>query len=188
MVQHTRRFRVGWIGPALAAGIVALTSGQPARDILAQASNAQVVNSLRMYVFDLGNIPVDQGNMFDPPIQVAKGGCCIIVAHLIVHPKGRLIWDTGVVPDELIGSGKPGTNVYPGGRSGPSSPKSVTDPRTSPTSPSRTITSTTRPTPTCSRTRRGSCRTSNEPRCATRWKAGRCLAGRNPYRVTTTSS
>jgi N-acyl homoserine lactone hydrolase len=45
---------------------------------------------------------------------VAKGGCCIIVGHLIVHPKGTLIWDTGVVPDELIGSGKPGTERYSG--------------------------------------------------------------------------
>jgi N-acyl homoserine lactone hydrolase len=113
-VQHTRRFLGGWIGPVLVVGIAALTSGQPGRDILAEASNAPVVNSLRMYVVDLGNIPVDHGNMFNPPIQVAKGGCCVIVGHLIVHPKGTLIWDTGVVPDELIGSGQPGTDRYAG--------------------------------------------------------------------------
>ncbi len=79
-----------------------------------QATRPDPVKSLRMYVFDLGNIPVDQGNLFEPPIQVAKGGCCVIVGHLIVHPKGTLIWDTGVVPDELIGSRKPGTNYYTG--------------------------------------------------------------------------
>jgi glyoxylase-like metal-dependent hydrolase (beta-lactamase superfamily II) len=85
-----------------------------ARDVQAQAGRPERVKRLRMYVFELGNIPVEQGNLFEPPISIAKGGCCVIVGHLIVHPKGTLIWDTGVVPDELIGSGKPTTNFYTG--------------------------------------------------------------------------
>jgi glyoxylase-like metal-dependent hydrolase (beta-lactamase superfamily II) len=114
MAEHTRRFLVGRSGLVLLTGLAALASGQPMRDIYAQAPKAQGVNSLRMYAFDRGNVPVDRGNMFDPPIQVAQGACCIIVPHLIVHPKGTLIWDTGVVPDELIGSGQPGTDRYAG--------------------------------------------------------------------------
>jgi hypothetical protein len=62
MAPHTRRFGVGWSGPVLLAGLAALTSGQPLGAIAAQGSKAPVVNSLRMYVFDLGNIPVDQGD------------------------------------------------------------------------------------------------------------------------------
>jgi N-acyl homoserine lactone hydrolase len=92
----------------------ALLAAQLARSTWAQGAKPAPVKSLRMYVFELGNIPVEQGNMFQPPIQVAKGGCCVIVGHLIVHPRGTLIWDAGVVPDELIGSGKPGTNFYAG--------------------------------------------------------------------------
>ena len=49
--------------------------------------------------------------MFREPLPVAKGGCCIVVAHLIVHPKGTLLWDTGVVPDAQLGSGAPGTQM-----------------------------------------------------------------------------
>jgi glyoxylase-like metal-dependent hydrolase (beta-lactamase superfamily II) len=97
---------------ALAAAFV---SGRAGDDARAQGSKPAPVKSLRMYVFDLGNIPVDDaGLLFQPPIKVAKGGCCVIVGHLIVHPRGTLIWDTGVVPDELIGSGKPGTEYYKG--------------------------------------------------------------------------
>jgi glyoxylase-like metal-dependent hydrolase (beta-lactamase superfamily II) len=98
----------------MAALAATLVCGHLARPAAAQGPKPEPVKSLRMYVFDLGNIPVDQGNMFQPPIQVVKGRCCIIVGHLIVHPRGTLIWDTGVVPDELIGSGKPGTDRYTG--------------------------------------------------------------------------
>lgn len=114
MATRTRVAQFGWTALVLAVGITALAPGQLARDLLAQASKAPTVKRLRMYIFDLGNIPIDQGTMFDPPIQVAKGGCCIVVGHLIVHPKGTLIWDTGTVPDGDIGSGKPGADRYTG--------------------------------------------------------------------------
>ena len=114
MATQTRAGRYASIAVAAALGIAALTPGSVGRDVHAQAGKREAVKSLRLYVFDLGDIPVSDGRMFDPPIQVAKGGCCVIVGHLIVHPKGTLIWDTGVVPDALIGSGKPGTNFYAG--------------------------------------------------------------------------
>jgi N-acyl homoserine lactone hydrolase len=70
------------------------------------------VKSPRLYIFPLGNLPVDDtSKMFREPLPVAKGGCCIVVAHLIVHPKGTLLWDTGVVPDAQLGSGAPGTEM-----------------------------------------------------------------------------
>ena len=114
MAKGLRGRRGASIGVAAVVGAAVLVSGHLGHDALAQGSKPQPVKSLRMYVFDLGNIPVDQGSLFEPPIQVAKGGCCVIVGHLIVHPRGSLIWDTGVVPDELLGSGKPGTNFYSG--------------------------------------------------------------------------
>lgn len=114
MAQHRRALAFCSIGAAAALSAALLIT--PARtEALAQAAKPAAVKSLRMYVFDLGNIPLDDsGMLFQPPIKVVKGGCCVIVGHLIVHPKGTLIWDTGVVPDDLIGSGKPGTNFYTG--------------------------------------------------------------------------
>jgi glyoxylase-like metal-dependent hydrolase (beta-lactamase superfamily II) len=99
---------------ALGTGIALATlTPNPVRDglgvqaFMPQGTKAEPT-SVKMYVFELGNVPVDNGTMFNPPIPVAPGGCCIIVAHLIVHPRGTLIWDTGVVPDALIGSEKAG--------------------------------------------------------------------------------
>ncbi len=68
------------------------------------------VDRLRLYIFDLGFIPVpDAGPLFSEPLEVAADVCCVVPGHLIVHPKGTLIWDAGVVPDALIGSGADGT-------------------------------------------------------------------------------
>lgn len=110
MAPATRTGRFAVMALAALAGMAALAPSQLGRDLLAQASKAPAVKSLRMYIFDLGNIPVDQGNMFDPPIQVAKGGCCVVVGHLIVHPKGTLVWDTGTVPDADIGTERAGAS------------------------------------------------------------------------------
>ena len=112
-----RKSRAGRYGPValvMALGLATLGSGHLGPAVRAQASRPEAVKSLRLYVFELGNIPVDKGNMFKPPIEVAAGGCCIIVGHLIVHPKGTLIWDTGLVPDALIGSKTPGAERYTG--------------------------------------------------------------------------
>jgi hypothetical protein len=46
--------------------IAVLVSGNPGRDANAQAARPEPVKSLRMYVFDLGNIPVDQGTCSSP--------------------------------------------------------------------------------------------------------------------------
>src|SRR5262249_53883530 len=114
MTTTTRAGRWAPMVVATALGIATLTPGSPGRDVQAQAGEREAGQGLPPYVFDLGDMPVNEGRLFDPPIPVAKGGCCVIVGHLIVHPKGTLIWDTGVVPDALIGSGKPGTTTYTG--------------------------------------------------------------------------
>ena len=74
-------------------------------------TRAPAVTGLRLYVFPLGNIPVnDAKGMFAEPLEVARGGCCVVVGHLIVHPRGTMMWDTGVVPDAQMGSGAPGAD------------------------------------------------------------------------------
>ena len=114
MAKKSRAARYGPTLLAMALGVAALAYGHLGRDVQAQAPKRDVVKRLRLYVFELGNIPVSEGRMFDPPLKVDPTGCCIIVGHLIVHPKGTLIWDTGVVPDALIGSKTPGAQMYTG--------------------------------------------------------------------------
>jgi N-acyl homoserine lactone hydrolase len=71
--------------------------------MLAPAARAQ---NLRLYVFDNG---VLQG--LDPAgfqlkkeeVAVADMSC---VSYLIVHPKGTLLWDSGVLPDSAIEAGQ----------------------------------------------------------------------------------
>src|SRR5215472_11161594 len=61
------------------------------------------VRSVRLYVFDCGNLK--SGN----PQPLLDRGVTItdmsVAAYLIVHPRGTLLWDSGVIPDDLI---KPG--------------------------------------------------------------------------------
>ncbi len=67
--------------------------------ILAQ-SPKQHVSTVRLYVFDCGRLK--SGN----PAPLLERGITTtdmsVAAYLIVHPRGTLLWDTGVIPDELI--------------------------------------------------------------------------------------
>jgi glyoxylase-like metal-dependent hydrolase (beta-lactamase superfamily II) len=93
---------------------VAMLAAHPALHLHSQVTPAKPVTGLRMYVFELGNLPLTDGNFFTPPIKIASGDCCIITGHLIAHPKGTLMWDTGTTPDHLIGTKAEGTQWYTG--------------------------------------------------------------------------
>ncbi len=58
------------------------------------------VESVRLYVFDAGRLK--SGN---PAVLLERGVKTTdmsVEAFLIVHPKGTLLWDAGVIPDELV--------------------------------------------------------------------------------------
>jgi glyoxylase-like metal-dependent hydrolase (beta-lactamase superfamily II) len=60
----------------------------------------QPVQSVRLYVFDCGHLK--SGNpqvLLDRGVKVTDMS---VAAFLIVHPKGTLLWDSGVIPDELV--------------------------------------------------------------------------------------
>jgi len=68
--------------------------------VLASSPALQAPASLRLYVFDCGNLK--SGN---PDVLLARGVKVTdmsVAAYLIVHPQGTLLWDTGVIPDDLI--------------------------------------------------------------------------------------
>src|SRR5579862_6402590 len=60
----------------------------------------QKVKSVRLYVFDCGRLK--SGN----PAPLLERGITTtdmsVEAFLIVHPRGTLLWDAGVIPDELV--------------------------------------------------------------------------------------
>ena len=66
----------------------------------AQLIAAPPVTSLRLYVLDCGRLK--SGN---PSVLLERGVKVTdmsVEAFLIVHPKGTLLWDSGVIPDELV--------------------------------------------------------------------------------------
>src|SRR5262245_58688372 len=106
----TRRLPVLVGTAAVVTALVAAGGGLWPRPIdLAAQSRPRAVDHLRLYLFDLGLIPVANAKgMFNEPLEVAKDVCCVIVGHLIVHPRGTLLWDVGVVPDAEVGTGAKG--------------------------------------------------------------------------------
>jgi len=58
---------------------------------------------MKLYIFDCGTLK--SGNP-DPLLQRGVTTTDMsVTAYLIVHPRGTLLWDTGVIPDELIQAG-----------------------------------------------------------------------------------
>jgi N-acyl homoserine lactone hydrolase len=55
---------------------------------------------IKLYVFDLGWLKAR-----DPKVLTDRGVTVTnmsVVAYLIVHPRGTLLWDSGTIPDELV--------------------------------------------------------------------------------------
>jgi N-acyl homoserine lactone hydrolase len=63
-------------------------------------TSPQKVKTVRLYVFDCGRLK--SGN----PAPLLERGVTTtdmsVEAFLIVHPRGTLLWDSGVIPDELV--------------------------------------------------------------------------------------
>src|SRR5215813_8026028 len=71
--------------------------------IFAWSPAAQAPAPVKLYIFDCGTLK--SGN---PDVLLARGVTTTdmsVTSYLIVHPKGILLWDTGVVPDDLIQPG-----------------------------------------------------------------------------------
>lgn len=78
------------------AGVLSWTS--PNRAV---AQNRPLtVSSLRLYVFDCGRLKsANPQALLDHGVTTTDMS---VAAYLIVHPRGALLWDTGVIPDDLV--------------------------------------------------------------------------------------
>src|SRR3974390_851854 len=64
------------------------------------SSGAPPANTVRLYVFDCGRLKSgNPGVLLERGVKVTDMS---VEAFLIVHPKGTLLWDSGVIPDELV--------------------------------------------------------------------------------------
>lgn len=64
------------------------------------ASPNPAVSSLRVYVFDCGTIDVSDISIFSPGVDKGKKKTLTDSCYLVAHPKGTLMWDTGL-PDAI---------------------------------------------------------------------------------------
>ncbi len=67
---------------------------------------------LKLYVFDCGKLTVEDPSRFDFKKEELKVLDLAVPCYLIVHPKGTLMWDTGVVPDNLFTGSGPAKKEY----------------------------------------------------------------------------
>ena len=71
------------------------------------------VKSVRLYVFDCGKLHYDDPTRFGFKKEEVLNYELSVGCYLIVHPKGTLMWDVGVIPDKSFPSdGKPATKFY----------------------------------------------------------------------------
>jgi N-acyl homoserine lactone hydrolase len=63
--------------------------------------------SVRLYVMDCGRLKVEDPVRFNFKKEELKTLDLSVGCYLIVHPKGNLVWDTGVIPDSMFQPGGP---------------------------------------------------------------------------------
>ena len=64
------------------------------------APGATAPTTPRLYAFNCGTIDVSDISVFSPGVDVGKKKTLTDSCYLIVHPKGALMWDTGL-SDEI---------------------------------------------------------------------------------------
>jgi len=96
MTNSSQRRRVS---PMIVMGLIAIAIVGSA---LAQHHLAQHPKSLRLYVFDCGVIKGLDPALFNFKREEVKSTDFAVPCYLIVHPKGTLMWDVGVIPDSAF--------------------------------------------------------------------------------------
>src|SRR5580698_1848037 len=65
------------------------------------------VKSLRVYLFDCGLIQGLKPDSYNIKAEGMKTTDMAVSCYLIVHPKGTLMWDVGIIPDSDFKSNAP---------------------------------------------------------------------------------
>ena len=66
--------------------------------------------TVRLYVFDLGKLTNNNPAQYRFKKEELAVQDLAVAGYLIVHPRGTMMWDTGVVPDSQVGTDARGAN------------------------------------------------------------------------------
>ena len=77
--------------------------------LLRAQKKAAPVKSLRVYLFDCGLIKGENPIEYGLNKGEVKNADMVVPCYLIVHPKGTLMWDVGVIPDSAFKGNEPVT-------------------------------------------------------------------------------
>src|SRR5262245_52696470 len=113
---QTRSTRWIVVVTALAASIVLGAEFLVNRPSLSAYGAPERVTSPRLYVFDLGKLTIADPKSFGFSKEELATTDLVVAGYLIVHPKGTLQWDTGVVPDAEVGTTAKGAERAEGHR------------------------------------------------------------------------
>jgi N-acyl homoserine lactone hydrolase len=91
------------------AALVSLLVFAAAAPLSGAQKIAAPVSSLRVYLFDCGLIKGEDPLTYGLNKGDVKNPDMVVPCYLIVHPKGTLMWDVGVIPDSAFKAGKPVT-------------------------------------------------------------------------------
>ena len=98
-----------FIAVAALAGATSVHTATPSPAIAPQA-NPRAVGSPRIYVFDDGTLSgLDPKQYFGFERSELKSVDFTAQSYLIVHPRGTLMWDSGVIPDSAFAGTGPVT-------------------------------------------------------------------------------
>jgi glyoxylase-like metal-dependent hydrolase (beta-lactamase superfamily II) len=75
-----------------------------------QQRKAQPPSSVRLYVFDCGNLDIPDTSNYQLKKEDLASSKMSVPCFLVAHPKGTLMWDVGAVPDSSF---KPGGGHAP---------------------------------------------------------------------------
>jgi len=98
---------------ALLVASSALRQSAQAKGAGQTTHHAPAPTSLRLYIFDCGKLKIADTTVYGfTPSQLATAEMAV-PCFLIAHPKGTLMWDTGVIPDSAVTPGKGVTKPAP---------------------------------------------------------------------------
>jgi N-acyl homoserine lactone hydrolase len=91
-------------GTGLAVVTLAMLTASPAGAGQAPAKPPQPPNTVRLYVFDCGVINVNRAGTERYKVTPEEVGETrfSVPCFLVAHPKGTLMWDLGILPDETV--------------------------------------------------------------------------------------
>ena len=102
MWQDVNVVRLG--APALLTLLIATGGNSTRAAQIAPAARAQVPKTLRLYVFDCGqlNMTAEVPQRYHVTAAEVGDTRMSVPCFLIAHPKGTMMWDLGVIPDPIV--------------------------------------------------------------------------------------